>query len=370
MARWERRRAPGTSSKWSSAALGDLARQHAAPKPDGRGQTYRLRLEMSGTDDHAQALRQRRAHGLRRPTRRRHRRRQGRDHGRRDRLDAAQTDTTGMQFDNFQVTPSTYPRAADSKGTNTGDYKNGVTLGRHRGAAPGHEHGRAVRRRQRLRADDRHHRDPGRRSRRARSSVVQDRRARPGRCSSTTGRREHPGVRPLDRRGRRHDDGLGLRRRQRQGRSRCRAAVNNGAWHQVVADLQRHLAHALHRRRRARRAGRDPGHGDGRVRLRHRRRHRPRRRQLRRLLQRLDRRGLVLHHGAEPGHGHRPLPARQRALRRRVRTHRRLGRRHRPGRHRLALLDLDDAEPGAGQGHRPERRRRHRQPAAARHRAR
>ena len=43
--------------------------------------------------------------------------------------DAAQTDSTGIQYENFQVTPSTYPRAADSKGTNTGDYKNGVTLG-------------------------------------------------------------------------------------------------------------------------------------------------------------------------------------------------------------------------------------------------
>jgi hypothetical protein len=43
--------------------------------------------------------------------------------------DPAQADTTGIQFENFQVTPSTYARAADSKGSNTGDYKNGVTLG-------------------------------------------------------------------------------------------------------------------------------------------------------------------------------------------------------------------------------------------------
>ena len=43
--------------------------------------------------------------------------------------DAAQTDSTGIQYENFQVTPSTYPRAVDSKGSNTGDYKNGPTLG-------------------------------------------------------------------------------------------------------------------------------------------------------------------------------------------------------------------------------------------------
>ena len=36
---------------------------------------------------------------------------------------------TGLHLDNLQVTPSTYPRAADSKGTNTGDYQNGVVLG-------------------------------------------------------------------------------------------------------------------------------------------------------------------------------------------------------------------------------------------------
>ncbi len=37
--------------------------------------------------------------------------------------------TTGLHFDNFQVKPSTYPRAADSKGSNTGDYMNDPTLG-------------------------------------------------------------------------------------------------------------------------------------------------------------------------------------------------------------------------------------------------
>ena len=38
-------------------------------------------------------------------------------------------DNAGLHFDDFQVTPTTYPRAADSKGSNTGDYVNGVTLG-------------------------------------------------------------------------------------------------------------------------------------------------------------------------------------------------------------------------------------------------
>ena len=37
--------------------------------------------------------------------------------------------TTGIHFDNFQVKPSTYPRAVDSKGSNTGDYINDPVLG-------------------------------------------------------------------------------------------------------------------------------------------------------------------------------------------------------------------------------------------------
>ena len=41
----------------------------------------------------------------------------------------AKTDATGVHLDNFQVTPVTYPRAADSKGTNPGDYVNRVTTG-------------------------------------------------------------------------------------------------------------------------------------------------------------------------------------------------------------------------------------------------
>lgn len=42
---------------------------------------------------------------------------------------APQGETTGLQLDNFQVTPGTGLRAADSKGSNTGDYVNGPLLG-------------------------------------------------------------------------------------------------------------------------------------------------------------------------------------------------------------------------------------------------
>ena len=42
---------------------------------------------------------------------------------------SSKSNATGLHLDDFQVTPSTYARAADTKGSNTGDYKNGVTLG-------------------------------------------------------------------------------------------------------------------------------------------------------------------------------------------------------------------------------------------------
>ena len=42
---------------------------------------------------------------------------------------ASKSNTTGIHFDNFQVTPAPYPRVTDSIGTNTGDYFNGVTQG-------------------------------------------------------------------------------------------------------------------------------------------------------------------------------------------------------------------------------------------------
>jgi hypothetical protein len=37
--------------------------------------------------------------------------------------------SVGLHVDNFQVTPASYPRAADSKGSSTGDYVNGPVLG-------------------------------------------------------------------------------------------------------------------------------------------------------------------------------------------------------------------------------------------------
>lgn len=46
-----------------------------------------------------------------------------------DASSAAKLDTTGVHIDNFQVSQSTYPRVVDSKGSNTGDYANGVALG-------------------------------------------------------------------------------------------------------------------------------------------------------------------------------------------------------------------------------------------------
>lgn len=39
------------------------------------------------------------------------------------------TSSTGIHLDNFQVAPASYPRAVDSKGSNTGDYRFGPTLG-------------------------------------------------------------------------------------------------------------------------------------------------------------------------------------------------------------------------------------------------
>jgi hypothetical protein len=39
------------------------------------------------------------------------------------------TNTTGLHLDNFQVNPATYPRAVDSKGSNTADYVHGVIMG-------------------------------------------------------------------------------------------------------------------------------------------------------------------------------------------------------------------------------------------------
>ena len=128
MARWE------NDETWNIVKFsGGIATQLAATAvlPDLTvGQTYRVRLEMSGTttttlklsvngvqllsvNDTSSPFTATGVAGI-----------MSGQSG-----DAAQTDTTGIQYENFQVTPSTYPRAADTKGTNPGDYKNGVTLG-------------------------------------------------------------------------------------------------------------------------------------------------------------------------------------------------------------------------------------------------
>jgi hypothetical protein len=108
-----------------NATLTPLATAPAAPLT--AGQTYRVRLDMSGTtltlfvngvqvltatDSTAPLVVAGKA-------------------GLMDGLGdlATKTATTGVHFDNFQVKPSTYPRAADSKGSNTGDYMNDPTLG-------------------------------------------------------------------------------------------------------------------------------------------------------------------------------------------------------------------------------------------------
>ena len=91
------------------------------------------------------------------------------------------------------------------------------------------------------------------------------------------------------------------------------SAVNNGAWHHVVRPTTG-PARPLHRRRRAARADRDPGHRDGRLRLRHRSGHRPRRQSTRAASSTAPIDEVSLYTiGADPGDGHRPLPARRRA---------------------------------------------------------
>ena len=128
MARWENDET-WNIVKWSNGAPAWLASTAVLPNLTV-GQTYRVRLEMSGaatttlklyvngvllltTTDSTSPFTAAGKAGIMAG----------------EASDAAQADTTGIQYENFQVTPSTYPRAADSKGSNTGDYKNGVTLG-------------------------------------------------------------------------------------------------------------------------------------------------------------------------------------------------------------------------------------------------
>ncbi len=192
--------------------------------------------------------------------------------------DAAQTDSTGIQYENFQVTPSTYPRAADSKGTNTGDYKNGADARRDRRPDRRREHCRPVRRRQRLRAGHRHHRHPDRRGRALGGGVVQDHQLRRGRCCSAT----EPWPTP-------RSSGLWLD----AGGTTMTAwgfgggndktftmpsAMNDGQWHHVVQTYSGTSLTIYIDGVALADPGSDPSDRDGPVRLRHRRGHQPRRR--------------------------------------------------------------------------------------------
>ena len=278
------------------------------------------------------------------------------------------TNTTGIHFDNFQVTPSTYPRAADDKGTNTGDYENGVTLGAPGALAAG-----------------------------TNTAATFDGVNDYVQMTNTTGFPAGAGVRSTElwfktssaarqvlfrygSAGNAQEYGLWID----AGGTTMTAwgwgtgndkvftlpsAVNNGAWHQVVLTYSgTTITLFIDGVALTAGPGGHPRDDHGHVRVRHRGGHPALRRQLGRVLQRLDRRGVLLHHGPDPGPGHRSLPAGRSGLRRRERTDRRLDRRHGPDGHRVALLHLDEPEPGAGQGHRPQRRRHHGQPDAARDR--
>ncbi len=127
--------------------------------------------------------------------------------------DLAQSDTTGIQFENFQVAPSTYPRAADSKGTNVGDHKNGPTLGVV-GAISGDANTSAQ-----FDGVNDYVQMTGTTGipvgASARSTELWFKTSSSARqvLFAYGARVEHPGVRSLARRGRDHDDRVGIRRR-------------------------------------------------------------------------------------------------------------------------------------------------------------
>jgi hypothetical protein len=145
MARWENEDKSWNIAKVTGNTRFDVNWLNSETKAPALvpGQTYRIRLEMSGTTTTTLKLY---VNGVWKfsavdtsspftvPGK------AGIIDGELDRTTTSTTksSTTGLHLDNFQVTPSTYPRAADSKGPNTADYKNGVTLG-----APGALHGDA-----------------------------------------------------------------------------------------------------------------------------------------------------------------------------------------------------------------------------------
>lgn len=130
MARWEQGGLLSSTGTWqlvrySSGNATTLAALTNQPQPIV-GETYRLRLEMSGSSLGLYVngvLKVSTTDGTLTSA--------GRA-GIMDGADAfsgAKTSTTGIHLDDFQVTPAGYPRAADDKGSNPGDYVNGVTLG-------------------------------------------------------------------------------------------------------------------------------------------------------------------------------------------------------------------------------------------------
>ena len=128
MARWENDNT-WNIVKWQNGAPTWLS-STAAQTPLVVGETYRVRLEISGTSTttlklHVNGVQRLSVNDSSSPFTAAGK--AGLMAG--ETGDPAQIDTTGIQFENFQAYPSTYPRAADSKGSNTGDYKNGVTLG-------------------------------------------------------------------------------------------------------------------------------------------------------------------------------------------------------------------------------------------------
>ena len=118
LARWEQA-AFGTTGTWrlaryNNGTVTSLAALTGQAQPVA-GEAYRIELEMVGTSlalyvNGVLRVSATDAHD--------HRRRQGRDHGRTDRAQRQQDNTTGLHLDDFQVTPPTYARAADTKGTN------------------------------------------------------------------------------------------------------------------------------------------------------------------------------------------------------------------------------------------------------------
>ncbi len=125
MARWDQLTSSWALVRYSSGVANNLA---TASVPAGLtvGESYRLKLQMIGTTLNLYV------NGILVTTATNSTLTAAGKAGIMDGANAlslAKGTTTGLHIDNFQVIPSTYPRAVDSKGSNTGDYMNGPTLG-------------------------------------------------------------------------------------------------------------------------------------------------------------------------------------------------------------------------------------------------